>query len=402
MKGKFKMNNILVVTEGISEDYTGGAQTYIHNMTKGLQKKNNNIFIITRKHNKFDENVEKINGNNVYRHSYISKNTFFYKAYPFFSYYNSRKIFNKLNQKHNFDSINFHFPFSAAGIISDKSSNKIKKTYTFHAPTVEELLNDYKNHNILINKSLKLFLPLINKFENYALQNVDEIIVLSKYMKDKLLNIHNNINEDKINIIPGGVDTKIFRPLGNKRFESDQIIFFTARRLVPRMGLENLICAFEQNLKKHKNIKLYIAGGGPLKEKLRDMIQKRNLNDYINLLGYISKEDLLYYYDKSNFFVLPTKELEGFGLVTIESMAMGTPVIATPVGGSKEILGKFNKDLLMESISVNSISKKIDNMIELYKNQEKYRELTIRTRNYVQQNYSWENITEQINNILLS
>ncbi|MBJ8193526.1 glycosyltransferase, partial [Bacillus cereus] len=72
--------------------------------------------------------------------------------------------------------------------------------------------------------------------------------------------------------------------------------------------------------------------------------------------GYVSDEELPLYHQASNLFVVPTQALEGFGLITVEAMASGLPVLATPVGGNKEILRGFRPELLFKGTDSEAIA----------------------------------------------
>ena len=122
------------------------------------------------------------------------------------------------------------------------------------------------------------------------------------------------------------------------------------------MGLENLIVAFNELQKKAADIQLVIGGNGPLEDELMGLARSFGIEKKVHFTGFISEEQLPLYYQMADLFVLPTKELEGFGLVTLEAMASGLPVIGTPVGGTKEILTKFNTEFLFDDTTPESIA----------------------------------------------
>jgi len=171
---------------------------------------------------------------------------------------------------------------------------------------------------------------------------------------------------------------------------SDKIILFTVRNLVQRMGLENLIIALNDLIKQKAEINLVIGGEGPIKAGLIALARSLGIEDHIHFAGFISEKQLPFYYQMADLFVLPTKELEGFGLVTLEAMASGVPVLGTPVGGTEEILGNFDSSFLFKGTDSNSIAGLILAKYQLIKkNPQKWEEISHRCRNFVERNYSW-------------
>ena len=90
------------------------------------------------------------------------------------------------------------------------------------------------------------------------------------------------------------------------------------------MGLENLIIAMQSVVEKFPNVFLIIGGDGPLKRNLIKITRLLELQNHIQFTGFINEDKLPMYYRLADLFVLPTEELEGFGLVTVESMIGGS------------------------------------------------------------------------------
>jgi glycosyltransferase involved in cell wall biosynthesis len=97
------------------------------------------------------------------------------------------------------------------------------------------------------------------------------------------------------------------------------------------------------------------------------------------------------YYQAADFFVLPTRELEGFGLVILEAMACGTPVLGTPIGAIPETVGLFDKNLLFEGSQGKDMKTKLEDVIN---RPEKYRFDPQACRKFVEERFSWEKMAD--------
>ena len=123
----------------------------------------------------------------------------------------------------------------------------------------------------------------------------------------------------------------------------------------------------------------------------------KGLIDDVKMAGFIVADQLPKYYSAADFFIMPTRQLEGFGLVTVESMACGTPVLGTPVGGTKEILSNFNSQLLFQGTSPEAMAKGIESAIDNYlKVANRYEQLRLQCREYALRYYSWQRHINQL------
>ena len=182
---------------------------------------------------------------------------------------------------------------------------------------------------------------------------------------------------------------------------ADKVILFTVRNLVPRMGLENLIKAIENAVQKAPEIFLVIGGDGPLKADLISLTRSCGLENFIRFTGFIPEQQLPDYYRLADLFVLPTKELEGFGLVTLEALATGLPVLGTPVGGTKEILGQLDKNFLFTDTSPDSIFDLILDKYRIIKEDpQKWQEICKTCRLFVEEHYSWDKNVDSLSKLL--
>ena len=189
--------------------------------------------------------------------------------------------------------------------------------------------------------------------EKLVYRRAARFIVLSQAFKTVLHETY-GVPKTKIEIIPGGVDTAAYTTgLGVKEaraalgWPQKRKIIVVVRRLVKRQGLETLIAAIAELRAEHPDVLLYIAGTGPLQAALAAQIKTLDLSEYVQLLGFVPDEKLALTYAAADFSVVPTASHEGFGLITVESLAAGTPVLVTPVGGLPEVVTELSPELIL-------------------------------------------------------
>jgi glycosyltransferase involved in cell wall biosynthesis len=240
--------------------------------------------------------------------------------------------------------------------------------------------------------------------ERKALKASQRLVVLSRFTAEKLQDVY-GIPVQQSRIIPAGADLERFTPACEDdraairrqlRLPEFRFVLLTVRNLVPRMGLDQLLKAMKDVVHTHPDVLLVIGGSGPLRQTLSSFVEESGLSGHVRFEGFIPEGQLPDYYRTADLFVLPTVELEGFGLITPEALASGLPVVGTPVGGTLEIVGRFDGSFLFRDTTANAMAVKIIEKIEAFRDQpSRRRELALRCRAFAQQNYSWErNISE--------
>jgi len=229
--------------------------------------------------------------------------------------------------------------------------------------------------------------------ESLTYKRCDKLIVLSQEFKELLVERY-DVKPDKVVVVPGGCDTNRFVP-GDKvkarqtlNLPLNKKIIFTVRRLVRRVGVDVLLKAAKLLAVKHPDLLVLVGGKGPLKGELEDLVTKLGIETSVLFTGYIPEPQLSLYYQAADVMAVPSVAYEGFGLVTIEALACGVPVVGTPVGGTREILGLLDNRLLSRSAQPEDLAAALDRVLSL----EPWVPDANNCRDFAVQNYSWEKI----------
>jgi glycosyltransferase involved in cell wall biosynthesis len=309
-------------------------------------------------------------------------------------------LYDKLINETEFEIVICHQPFTLISLLFSRRIKKIPILYLFISPSHQEYLINNENK---IWPVRNIHSMLRRTMENLCLKKAGKVMYLSQYMKQKAIKIH-GVNKNCLVYNPAGVDLEHFKPIGDRTKIKEELLFppdkfhlLTVRNLERRMGLENLLKAVYFLRKIKVCIHLVIGGEGPERHILQNLVDKFNLKNDVTMAGFIPDEKLPKYYCAADFFILPTRELEGFGLVTIESMACGTPVLGTPVGATTEILSDFDSRMLFKNATPEAIAEGIQTALTCCSlDIKRYNDLRIRCREYVQKKFSWQRHINQL------
>jgi glycosyltransferase involved in cell wall biosynthesis len=237
--------------------------------------------------------------------------------------------------------------------------------------------------------------------ERAAYARSDAFIVLSESFKGVLADRY-AVPPDRIRVIPAGVDLARFHPAGDRAEVRRELgigrgpSLFAMRRLVRRMGIEVLIDAFAKVHVMHPDAILRLAGTGPLEAELRARAASLGLEGHVEWLGRVSDADLVRHYQAADLTVVPTVALEGFGLITVESLACGTPVVGTTEGGTAEILRPFSPALLVPPKDVDALAERLSAVLSGALEPP----AAAACRAYAEGHYGWPVVLEQLEAVL--
>lgn len=228
-----------------------------------------------------------------------------------------------------------------------------------------EKCKKYRYYNCFFRKCVKnsyaaskinMLEMYFHKFLKIYKNNIDLYICPSNFVKEKLLQF--GFNKDKITVLPHFIQQSSHIEQNN--YSSDSYILYFGR-LSKEKGVKVLLEAIKEI--KNKGIKLKIAGSGPQEEDLKKYVEKEGLNDIIEFLGFLKKNDLKKVIKNSLFTILPSLSYESFGLSVLESYIQRKPVIVSKLGALSELVFEGKTGLLFESGNSNDLAIKIKNLL---------------------------------------
>lgn len=182
--------------------------------------------------------------------------------------------------------------------------------------------------------------------ERWLAATADHMVVPTQREMDNLLGVY-QARQEKISVIPCGVNLDLFRPKDRQRSRkalnvpADADLVLYVGRFAPLKGVERLLAAASLLRPRWPRLQLMIVGGdGPESPAYRDLVahmDRLGINDMVRFPGRVAQRDLSIYYSAADLLALPS-HYESFGLVVLEALACGTPVAATPVGVVENLL----------------------------------------------------------------
>lgn len=243
--------------------------------------------------------------------------------------------------------------------------------------------------------------------ERRVLRRCDRVVVLSAFMKQRVQAAH-GLADGRIVVNPGAADITVFHPPTDRDdvrrgidLPTDRTILFTVRNLVPRMGLENLLHGIALLKEDRGSLLVLIGGDGPLRPELQSLIRSLGLERQVTLLGFIPEERLPRYYQAADLVLMPTLTLEGFGLVTVEAMACGTPVLGTPVGALPEVLSRVDPGLIAAGTDGGDLAAALGALLRRFREQPGERDrLAAKGLALIREDYNWDRHNRELARLL--
>jgi glycosyltransferase involved in cell wall biosynthesis len=384
------MKKILIVAQHLYPRTSGGTARFIYDYARYLARQQIAVTIVLPKADPRCREREEIEGVIVHRFGgrfYFACRRVLPRALLDAAW--SVLWMQRLLARDEFDAVSFHHPLVAFVCLLLPRMRRICWHYHFYASISQEMDFERPHRNQL----WPLFTWLGWQVERQVYRWAPRIIVLSDFTRDILVDEF-GVDQAKITLIPGAVDTEQFHPTRETNLSTiwppGCIRILSVRRLEYRMGLEILIKAVAKLRAQGLDVFLVIAGKGRLRKKLEHLIEVEHLMDGVRLLGFVPDEKLAELYSSAEVFVLPTIALEGFGLVTVESLACGTPVIASTVGATPEILAKVDPCLLLDAMTVERLVERLGWFVRLSKAERQ--SWSQRGRAVVAEHYAWAQV----------
>lgn len=256
---------------------------------------------------------------------------------------------------------------------------------------------------IILSKLLKIPVIVTEHYTGFSRRNLNRIeIILAKYTMNNAAAIlpvstglKNHIEDYGIKnnffVIPNVVDTEIFHPI-YKNLKNEKIKMLLVANITRQKGIYYLLQALNKLKKKRNDFTLDIVGDGCDRLEYEKLTKKLGLDEFIKFHGLKTKKEVAIYMQNCDFFIQPSL-YETFGVVYIEAMACGKPVIATNVTGPNEIINE-DTGIIIPPKNINAIVYAVDQMLDHYEN---YSPEYI--SNYINKNFSYEIVGKKLDRI---
>jgi len=203
--------------------------------------------------------------------------------------------------------------------------------------------------------------------------------------------------KDKVSTFPNGVDTALFSPTSSPPQEAQSILFVSILdKHHGFKGFEYLLGAMPTILRDFPEVLLDVIGDGSLRQEYIERTNQLGLSESVKFHGAKSQSELVEYYQHANVFVLPSTEIEGFGIVLLEAMACGVAVVSTNIVGVAKQIEQNNTGIIIEPRNTESLTQAI---VHLLKNPLMAREMGSNGRDLALKSYSWQHVSNQVSTL---
>lgn len=356
--------------------YIGGAENYVKNLSSALVRRGHTVSVLCAKEP--SNYLTEFEGIRVEKIGYVGKlaNTNISLRLPF------KLLASDMNLIHT----HLPTPWSAdwSAIIA----------HIRQKPLILSYYND-----IVGIGNLEILARLYNcSILHFLLHSASRILVLQpNYIKTSPYLCR---YQKKIDMLPCGVDTNRFKPLEDREISKTLFFLGLLDEFHRYKGLDYLLFALKMIKATIPDVKLVVGGVGGLLEEYKKLAKTLGIHANVEFVGFIPDDMLCEYYNRCNLFVLPSLGYqEGFGMVLLEALACGKPVVTTSlVGIAREIQAK-NLGRVIAPKSADTLAKVI---LELLKNEALCEKMGKNGRAMVEAQYTWDAIAARLETIYMS
>ena len=319
----------------LGEKDTGGMNVYVLQIAKEFARQGNKVDVFTRCHDPRDPQIVDLGDGARVIHLKAGPLSETKEAlYQYIPEFLNNLLAFQRSEETQYDLIHSHYWLSGRVGIALSKNWKVPHVTTFHTLAKTKLQARAGESESDLRISV----------ERRVMNSADAIIVSTDQERDDLARLYQT-SPHKVRVIPAGVDLGLFQPLDKTRARkelglSEKKVILYVGRIEPLKGLDILLNAVAI-LEDRSDTRLLIVGGKPGLDKeldrLKSLSAQLGIEDMVTFMGTLSQTELPEYYSAADVFVLPSYS-ESFGLVALEAMACGTPVVVSRVGGLKSFV----------------------------------------------------------------
>jgi glycosyltransferase involved in cell wall biosynthesis len=263
------------------------------------------------------------------------------------------------------DVVHMHTPFTGEGVQRALGRGP-RYIYTMHSPAVLEQRINWGTQGLSGRMKLLLGQGALRRHERRVLSECESIHTLSCFTRDRIEEFYGL--GDRVRVIPHwrrpGMQRRCTKSQARRElgWPDDGPLFFTVRIHGPRYGIDDAIRAAAPLLAP-RNARFAIGGDGPLTPAFKRLADELGCAERVRFTGRLSDEALALAYQAADLFVLPTRALECFGLITIEALSYGCPVLSTDAAAIPETMNLILPDFVVPAGDVQALRARMDDFL---------------------------------------
>jgi phosphatidylinositol alpha-mannosyltransferase len=355
--------------------HAGGVQQIVMNQAEGLRKKGHTVKVITPKPVKFEGDTP---ADFIFLGASRKLKAGLATAGDVGIEFDGKEI-EEVLAREKFDVINFHEPW-----LPHLSRQIIQRSPAAHVATFHAALFDSVAGKSILNMTPFYWRAIIDKTEVFtAVSEAAAAGILGKEDDNPIVK--------RIRYIPNGIDLKRYQatpPTAVRHLDMKTILYIG--RLEGRKGVMYLLKAYRDLIETHDDIQLFIAGKGVDEEKLRQYVRDNNI-PRVTFLGFVSDEDKIHYLHRADLFCSPAHRGESFGIVLLEAMAAGCPVVAGDNEGYQSVMKDTGAISLVNPLDTVDFARRL----EIFLYNDKLRQLWLEWAGEYVKQFDWPLVIDQ-------